>query len=176
MTVVSKKICMVGPFAVGKTSLVRRFVESIFSDKYQTTIGVKISKKLLHLESCDLQLMLWDIEGVDVFTELRTSYLRGAQGVMIVVDGTRTVTLSQIDRLQTLVAQHLNDVPVLLLINKADLELEWKLDDSALEEFETRGLRVFKTSAKTGSSVEQAFKQLADEMLESSKGSESTTS
>lgn len=71
---------MIGPFAVGKTSLVRRFVDSIFSDNYLTTIGVKISKKIVPLADTQVQLMIWDIEGVDVFTELKTSYLRGASG------------------------------------------------------------------------------------------------
>lgn len=166
MSLVSKKVCMVGPFAVGKTSLVRRFVESIFSDKYHTTIGVKISKKSLSINDRALQMMLWDIEGVDVFTELRPSYLRGAAGVMIVVDGTRPATLNQIDHLRQIVEHHLQAVPTILLINKSDLEPEWKLEEGALDELQAEGLIVFKTSAKTGDSVEQAFEALAAMMLE----------
>lgn len=166
MPALAKKVCMVGPFAVGKTSLVRRFVESIFSDKYQTTIGVKIAKKQLLVNDRMVQLMLWDIEGVDVFTELRPSYLRGAAGVMIVVDGTRPATFKQIDSLLNFVNQQLGQVPVVLLFNKADLATEWKLDKQALDEFAARGLSVLLSSAKTGEGVEGAFKTLAEQMLD----------
>lgn len=166
MSVIAKKVCMVGPFAVGKTSLVQRFVESIFSDKYHTTIGVKISKKQLQVNDHHVQMMLWDLEGVDVFTELRPSYLRGAAGVMVVVDGTRPATLNQIDHLMELVKDQLNDVPIIVLINKSDLATEWKLDSEAIAEYEANGLSVFKTSAKTGESVEDAFEALANIMIE----------
>ncbi|TNC81276.1 MAG: GTP-binding protein [Oleiphilus sp.] len=162
---ISKKVCMVGPFAVGKTSLVRRFVESIFSDKYHTTIGVKISKKVIDLDEAQMQLMLWDIEGVDVFTDLRPSYLRGAAGVMIAVDGTRPATFKQIDRLIELVNQQLPDVPKVLLVNKFDLKSEWKLEEQALEEYASRGIPVFRTSAKTGEAVEEAFETLAKSIV-----------
>lgn len=165
MSLIAKKVCMVGPFAVGKTSLVQRFVESIFSEKYHTTIGVKISKKQLACDDTQVQMMLWDIEGVDVFTELKPSYLRGASGIMLVVDGTRPATLNQVDRLVDLVKQHLGDVPVILLINKADLETEWKLEADAVESYRKAGLTVFQTSAKSGSHVEEAFQSLALNML-----------
>lgn len=157
---------MVGPFAVGKTSLVNRFVESIFSEKYQTTIGVKISKKQLDMGSQKVQVMLWDIEGVDVFTELRPSYLRGAAGIMVVVDGSRPATLSQVNHLISTVKHQLQEVPIVLLINKVDLVTEWKLDDEAISSFEREGLQVFQTSAKTGAGVEDAFKALTHIMLD----------
>ena len=166
MTTIAKKVCMVGPFAVGKTSLVRQFVESIFSDKYHTTIGVKISKKAIQCEDQQLQLMLWDIEGVDVFTELKASYLRGAAGVMIVVDGTRPATLNQINHLVTLVRNQLEDTPIVVLVNKADLHEEWKLESDAMETFQADGLTVFLTSAKTGDQVDEAFEQLALKMID----------
>lgn len=87
------KVCMLGPFAVGKTSFVKRFVESIFSDKYKTTIGVQISKKVITIESTDVQLMIWDIEGADDFIKMTTRYLNGATGCVLVVDGIRPNTL-----------------------------------------------------------------------------------
>jgi GTPase SAR1 family protein len=77
---IQKKVCMLGSFSVGKTSLVRRFVESMFSDAYLTTVGVKIDKKPLQVEGNDLTLMLWDIYGEDDFQKMRMSYLRGARG------------------------------------------------------------------------------------------------
>ncbi|MDX1452011.1 MAG: Rab family GTPase [Oleiphilaceae bacterium] len=166
MSLIAKKICMVGPFAVGKTSLVRQFVESLFSDKYHTTIGVKISKKQLQIDEHTLQLMLWDIEGVDAFTELRASYLRGAAGIMLVVDGTRPTTIGQIRELMGLVHSFLDDVPLLVLINKCDLKHEWRFEQSEIHALQQEGVTVLETSAKTGEGVEAAFRRLAQLMLE----------
>ena len=73
-----KKVCMVGAFATGKTSLVARFVKGIYSDKYQTTVGVKIDKKRVETSDETINMMLWDIHGEDEFQMVRMSYLRGA--------------------------------------------------------------------------------------------------
>ena len=99
-SMIQKKICMVGAFAVGKTSLVQRFVRSIFSEKYKTTVGVKIDKKVMNVNSQDLTLILWDLHGEDEFQELQRSYLRGTSGYFLVVDGTRPVTLDRARYLQ----------------------------------------------------------------------------
>ena len=72
------KVCMLGAFAVGKTSLVQQYVNSIFSEKYQTTLGVKIDKKSLQVDGQQLELILWDLAGEDEFMEVRSSYLRGS--------------------------------------------------------------------------------------------------
>src|SRR5580700_10653949 len=90
-----KKICMLGSFSVGKTSLVRRFVESIFSDRYLTTVGVKIDKKVVQVNGQDVTVMLWDLYGEDEFQKIRMSYLRGASGYLLVADGTRLATLEK---------------------------------------------------------------------------------
>ena len=156
---------MVGPFAVGKTSLVKRFVESIFSDKYHTTIGVKISKKQIELDQHNVQMMLWDIEGVDVFTELKSSYLRGASGVMLVIDGTRPTTIRQLNELLSLVRSHLHETPIVILANKVDLVNEWSLLEEDANKLRENGLTIIETSAKTGAGVEEAFTALAREML-----------
>ena len=88
-----KKICLIGAFAVGKTSLVRQYVYSLFSEKYLSTVGVKIDKKLLVMDGRELELIIWDLHGEDDFQSVRMSYLRGASGCIYVVDGTRRVTL-----------------------------------------------------------------------------------
>ena len=161
---IAKKVCMVGPFAVGKTSLVRRFVESIFSDTYLTTIGVKISKKQMAVNNDQVQLMIWDIEGVDVFTELKPSYLRGASGVLLVLDGTRAKSVEMASELSEVLAKQLPGVPIIGLLNKNDLTYEWKLSDSDLEAIENLGISIVKTSAKTGHNVELAFETMINKM------------
>ena len=171
--VIAKKVCMVGPFAVGKTSLVRRFVDSIFSDTYLTTIGVKISKKPVVIDGGQVQLMIWDIEGVDVFIELKPSYLRGASGILLVLDGTRPKSVEMAAELSSLLGEQLPDVPIIGLLNKSDLEYEWKLGDSDVEGLENLGISVIKTSARTGQNVELAFELMVEKMGLGSEVSES---
>jgi small GTP-binding protein len=158
------KICMLGGFGVGKTSLVSRFVSSIFSDAYLTTVGVKIDKKKVSLDSGEMTLMLWDIYGQDEFQTVRDSYLRGATGYLLVADGTRYSTLDTAVALQKRAESVIGHVPFLLLLNKRDLEREWQVDEETLVTLVERGWRVVKTSAKTGEGVEDAFTRLAREM------------
>src|SRR5438046_92890 len=90
---VQKKVCILGGFSVGKTSLIRRYVESIFSETYITTVGVKIDKKTLDLGGRLVSLILWDVAGEDDMASFRMTYLRGAAGYLLVADGTRPSTL-----------------------------------------------------------------------------------
>ena len=159
-----KKICMLGGFGVGKTSLVSRFVTSLFSDTYLTTIGVKIDKKTITVDSHEMNLMLWDIYGQDEFQTVRDSYLRGASGYLLVADGTRHATLDTAAALQQKAESVIGDVPFLLLLNKADLVREWQVDEQALVKLVDRGWPVVKTSAKTGDGVDGAFAKLASRM------------
>ena len=161
---ISKKVCMLGAFAVGKTSLVRRFVESIFSDEYQTTIGVKISKRSVTVDETEVLNMIWDIEGADDFVNIKPSHLRGASGVLLVLDGTRHRTITQAREIKSLIEKNLSDVPVLLLINKCDLKSEWKIPDDQAEL--VNGVdAVYYTSAKTGENVDKAFYDLSTRMM-----------
>ncbi len=161
-----KKICMVGAFATGKTSLVAKFVYSIFSEKYQTTVGVKIDKKTLTVKEQELNLILWDLYGEDEFQKLRTSYLRGSSGYLLVVDGTRKSTLDKAVELQQRVEDNLGKLPFVLVLNKWDLQDEWELDSANIEAIEQKGWIVTKTSAKTGLNVEEIFNTLAKKILE----------
>ncbi len=161
-----KKICMVGAFATGKTSLVAKFVYSIFSEKYQTTVGVKIDKKTLTVEEQELNLILWDLYGEDEFQKLRTSYLRGSSGYLLVVDGTRKSTLQKAIDLQQRVEENLGKVPFILVLNKWDLQDEWELDSANIEAVEQKGWTVIKSSAKTGLNVEEIFHTIASRILE----------
>lgn len=171
---IAKKVCMVGPFAVGKTSLVRRFVDSIFSDNYLTTIGVKISKKIVDTSSHQVNLMIWDIEGVDIFTALKPSNLRGASGVLLVLDGTRPKSVENAEDIHRTLCDHLPGIPIVCLVNKSDLSFDWKLDSSALQELENLGMSIIRTSAKTGENVEQAFQMIVEKMEQHSRGSKVT--
>lgn len=158
---VQKKVCMLGAFAVGKTSLVARSVRSVFSEKYHTTLGVKIDKKALQVDEKMVELVLWDLAGEDDFHQVRTSYLRGAAGCVLVIDGTRRTTLETALQLRQRMVDQLGDIPCVLLLNKVDLHDAWELnpqDEAALAAY---GFPVIRTSAKTNVGVEEAFTILA---------------
>jgi small GTP-binding protein len=164
--VIQKKICMVGASAVGKTSLVARFVKGIFSDKYLTTVGVKIDKKTVEVSGQQVNLLLWDLAGEDEYIQLRLSYLHGSSGYFLVVDGTRRATLETAFDLRAKVEGEIGAVPFILLLNKTDLAEEWDLDDKAMAKLSEAGWSLINTSAKTGLGVEEAFLALAEKMIE----------
>lgn len=155
---IQKKICLLGAFGVGKTSLVSQFVHTLFSDKYLTTLGVKIEKKSVDLGSQQVDLILWDMHGEDDFQDVNVSYLRGAAGYLLVVDGTRRATVQTAISLHEVAERAVGPVPFRLLLNKADLVNDWEIDENILASL---GWPVLRTSAKTGAGVEQAFEDLA---------------
>jgi small GTP-binding protein len=164
---VQKKICLLGSFAVGKTSLTERFVRSVFSERYQTTVGVRIHKKTIDADGQSLDLILWDLAGEDEFGPLRTSYLRGAAGYILVADGTRPETLDKAIDLHQRAQGALGNVPFVLIVNKVDRAVDWVIEEDALTDLFNKHWRVFRTSAKTGEGVEDAFTSLARAVLTS---------
>jgi len=158
--VLQKKICLLGAFGVGKTSLTRRFVDSIFSDAYLTTVGVKIDKKVVSVGDNQVSLLIWDIAGEDDVSAVRTSYLRGAAGYLLIVDVTRAQTLTVARSIRERVTAEIGDIPFLCLLNKTDVD-DWDISDVTIEELNSQGWTVLRTSAKTGAGVESAFSDLA---------------
>ena len=156
---------MLGSFSVGKSSLVRRFVASIFDERYHTTIGVKIDKKILNSKGQDVMLMLWDIHGEDVYQKMRMSYLRAMAGYLLVADGTRQQTLVDALALNERVIQEMGKVPSVLVLNKHDLADQWEIDSSRLAQLSAEGWTIQYTSAKTGDGVEAVFQHLTEAML-----------
>ena len=158
-----KKICMVGQFGVGKTSLVRRFVDSIFDERYLTTIGVKIDRKDVTVGSEPITLMLWDLAGEDDLAQLNVSHLRGASGYILVVDGCRAASFAKAVELQQRIAGQLGTLPFVLVLNKADLREQWEVKEAAVAEY---GWPTFETSAKAGAGVEEMFLALAAKLVQ----------
>ncbi len=159
---IQKKICMVGVFGTGKTSLVQRYVRSIFSPRYLSTVGVKIDRKEVSLGGRDVHLMLWDLEGRDAHHDVNTSYLKGAAGLIYVVDGTRADTLQETRAIRERVLGAIGTVPSVLALNKSDLVSEWTLpaDDRGIAGQED--WHVLRTSAKSGDGVDAMFQWLAE--------------
>jgi small GTP-binding protein len=155
---------MLGVFAVGKTALVQQYVRSIFSDRYLSTVGVKISKVDVNADGVDTCLVLWDLEGKDFYTEVNLPYLRGAMGYFLVVDGTRRETLDTALELRAKVTEMVGAVPHMILLNKCDLKDNWEITDDDISALEKQNIPVVKTSAKTGQSVNEAFISLTRAM------------
>jgi len=158
---IKKKICLLGYFAVGKTSLVRQFILETFEEKYHTTIGVKIDKKEIELEDKKLQMLIWDIHGEDKFQKVQKSYLLGASGYFLVIDSTREESLNVVMELKRMVEEAVGNIPHLVLMNKYDLEDDIVVSTKQLVELGFERKNIIKTSAKTGLGVEEAFSELA---------------
>lgn len=169
-SVISKKVCLLGDFAVGKTSLVRRFVYERFDDRYLSTIGVKVSRKTMVVTGqdrpVDLSLILWDLAGSEEFDLLRASYLRGAAGAVLVCDLTRPDTLRQLSTYLDDLRRISPGAKVILAANKLDLADSLRLSAAEVTEY-AAGLSIpcYLTSARTGDQVETLFRQLGQMLL-----------
>ena len=159
---------MVGAFGVGKTSLVRRFVHQQFDERYQSTLGVKIDTRVVETGNGPIKMVLWDMEGADPssaderpLARIR-SYIRGAHGLILVADGTRPATVETALGLYHDFCREYHDVPAILLANKADLEAQWRFDESVLPDF----LNMFRTSALSGQNIEDAFTALGEALYQ----------
>jgi len=166
MSEISRKICLVGSFGVGKTSLIARFVHQTFSDKYLTTLGVKIDTKKVELKSGQIcKLVIWDIAGKEDYSSTDKQYLKGSSGCIYVVDSTRQATAEAVLNLKKQVIDTLGDIPSVCAINKTDLEDEWALSDEVQAALKEENDYIFKTSALNGEQVETAFHQITSLML-----------
>ena len=172
LTEVIKKVCMLGYPAVGKTSLVHRFVFDLFDDKYLATIGTKIMKKTMTLQYPEnglevrLTLLIWDITGHKKHMSIHPTYYEGAEGALIVGDATRPETIqdmrSWIDGLRTVTGK----VPMVLLVNKCDLMANVPFNPKLIESITADyGASYERTSAKTGDNVERAFTVLGEQLV-----------
>jgi small GTP-binding protein len=163
-----KKIILIGNFSVGKTSLIRRFVENSFSDKYISTIGMKISKKEIQIKDEILMLLIWDIEGaVNKVKRVNKTYMRGASGVIIVSDISSSTDIKNdiMIHLDDFYSVNKEDIPAIVAFNKFDKNENFKLDISDVFSKYPSLVGEFNTSAKDSLNVENMFMLLSKEML-----------
>ena len=161
------KIIIVGEPAVGKTSLVKKFVSGQFSKDYRSSIGTNIFIKKINLENIgETTIQLWDIAGQERWINMRRSYYSGAKGVLIVGDLTRKNTFDQIVKFWVPdVKQYCELTPIVLIANKNDLKEEInEIEINTLGQ-QINAIGIFTTSAKTGENVEMAFKIISEHAL-----------
>jgi small GTP-binding protein len=163
----ARKVVVIGDPAVGKTSLIKRFVQDVFDDRYLNTIGAKVMKKELGVnrpdtgEIVDLKLILWDIAGQETFDTVKKAYYRGASGAIVVCDLSRKDTMEHMHKWIENLFDVSDVVPMAIICNKNDLgdEVEFSMEDVEAE-YAPYGAPVYTTSAKMGENVEMVFHEL----------------
>jgi small GTP-binding protein len=166
-TIISKKVCLLGDFSVGKTSLVRRFIYDRFEDKYLSTIGVKVSRKTVVVHNTDrvfdLSMLLWDMAGSEEFDRYRVSYLRGAAGAILVCDLTRPETLAHLQFFVRDLLKFNSGSQIILAANKVDLVEDPQTIPTGIEAYASSlNASCYLTSAKTGDQVETLFRHMGN--------------
>jgi len=161
------KICLVGDSAVGKTSLIRRYVMDIFDDRYISTLGTKVSKKRLIIRrpdaNIDLTFSIWDVLGQEDFPGVKTMAFKGSKGALLVCDLTRKETLDNISNWVSRIKEVAGDISMILLFNKADLTSEYAYSENEIQEVSTQlNAPFFLTSAKFGDIVIKTFYKMGD--------------
>ncbi|PIB32996.1 GTP-binding protein [Gaetbulibacter sp. 5U11] len=165
---ISKKIVLIGHFGVGKSSLIRRFVENTFTEDYKVTIGVHILKKEVTLPKSndDITLVIWDLEGNDDITNTRPSYLIGTNGFLYVFDMTRPATYQNIEVDLDYIKDRYPKTPIKVIGNKKDLVT----NEFIKQNKDVFGRFVdFYTSAKSGTNVDDVFTNLAQAVIKEAK-------
>ena len=167
------KFCLLGESGVGKTSLILRFVKDVYGEKYITTIGTNVTKKVVALDDKDTELtmMIWDIMGQSGFRHiLKDSYFYGAQAGIVVCDLTRKDTFEELKGWIDMLYDVAGKVPIAIIGNKCDLKNDIEISEKDLTEFANKyGAYSCITSAKTGENVEKAFNYLANKVVDTSK-------
>ncbi len=165
-----KKVVLLGEPAVGKTSMVRRFVEDSYDDSYLSTIGSNVSRKSVNLTSSgggaiQLTMMVWDIAGHRVCDTLKHAYYRGAHAAIIVCDITRQPTFEALPNWADNLKEVVGDIPLVFVGNKADLREFAVVDEADLIDLSRSfDARYFSASARTGENVELIFHEIGQKL------------
>lgn len=159
---IRRKICFLGTPGVGKTSLVRRFVEGRYSEDYEQTVGIVISRKIVTVGESAVELAIWDHEGKHSWPQYTPAYISGASGLVFVCDSTASSTLDDVLAARQEARGYLGVRPSILFTNKSDRIPDWEITSTQLNEAAQYEWSIHKASAKTGENVEEAMQALAD--------------
>jgi small GTP-binding protein len=168
---VKKKVCLIGDPAVGKTSLIRKYVTDVFDDKYIGTLGTKVTKKRVLIEqpeiNYDLTLAIWDILGQKEFQRIQNMAYRGAKGAFLVCDLTRKETLDNLQEWSNAIKQVTNEIPIIIVANKCDVETQaFGEDEIKVIAKKLNDAPYIITSAKNGDNVNESFYSMGEFVIQ----------
>ena len=164
-----RKVCLLGASGVGKTSLVRRFVEREFDEEQRSKLPTAIVKGALELGDISLEMMLWDPAGVETWGQYNRSFISGASGLAFVVDATKPRTLDHLLEAQTRGRGFIGSRPSVLIVNKIDLTADFAITKPQLEAAGKLNWYIAQASAKSGYNVDESFERLGKMMLAARK-------
>ena len=167
MSLLRKKILLLGLYGSGKTSVFRRYVDGVFSEEYMSTLGVNIKNKNCNLSHANVELLIWDVADTDEFYSMQNQYYKGTSGVFVVLDATRIESIERFGVYHAAVQKSCGNIPIVGLLNKSDLDPTTGLNECLAKIPES--IQVIKTSAKTGENIENAFETLASCMTINNK-------
>jgi len=164
-----RKVCLLGAPGVGKSVLVRRFVEDRFEDEHEPSIAMSIFSGTVEVDDVSLEMMLWDPDTSEASGQYNRSFISGASGLVFVADATKPRTLDLLLEAQTKERGFIGLRPAILVLNKTDLTEQFALSDAQIAAASRPNWYVVRASAKTGYNVREAFTKLAWMMLEARK-------
>jgi len=164
-----RKVCLLGAPGVGKSSLVRRFVEDSFDEARNPLIAMSIHSRTVEIGDVSLEMMLWDPAGLEASVQYNRSFISGASGLVFVVDATRPQTLDELLEAQVQERGFLGSRPAVLILNKTDLTNAFALSDAQIAAASKPNWYMVRASAKTGYNVHEAFAKMAGLVLEARK-------
>ena len=163
------QILLLGDMAVGKTCLINRYTNGVFKEEYTSTVGIDFYTKPEEINNKTVQVKIWDTVGQERFRALTPSFLRNAEGVVIVFDVTSQESFDNVKGWINSVKSNIgeNVIPIIIVGNKIDMEnLREISKEDGNKIASENGFKYFETSAKTGKGVDEAFKELVNQILD----------
>ncbi|MDH3655161.1 MAG: GTP-binding protein [Myxococcales bacterium] len=164
-----RKVCLLGASGVGKSSLVRRFVEGSFDQQHKPSVAMSVFSGTVELGDVALEMMIWDPAGAESRGQYNRSFISGASGLIFVVDATEPQTLDTLLEAQAKERGFIGSRPAILVVNKADLTGDFAISKAQIDAAGKLDWRLIQASAKTGDNVGKVFTTLAELMLEARK-------
>ena len=170
------KILTIGESGVGKTCILRRFVEDKFLKNHLATIGIDFKTKTLNINNQEIKLKIWDTAGQERFRNITTQYYKGADGIVLVYDVTDDASYEKIrDWMDQILSNtQKDDIGLVLLGNKCDMEPRSVTEEQGNKLAEELKISYFETSALTGQGIKEAFEQLTRDIMKKKGVGENT--
>ena len=161
------KILTIGESGVGKTCILRRFVENKFLKNHLATIGIDFKTKTLNINNQEIKLKIWDTAGQERFRNITTQYYKGADGIVLIYDVTDDASYEKIrDWMEQILSNtKREDIGLVLLGNKCDMEPRAVSEEQGNKMAEELNVSYFETSALTGQGINEAFNELTRDIM-----------